>query len=192
MRARSLRVCARAALAALMTGAALGAAGTATASTTTASTATAGWSEVQGSTRYFIDAVSDSLVVAVSQARSDSGAPIIQWYNTGGTEQKWYVDQAYDSTGLFQGFMFRNANSGQCITFDGTDGDTLTQQICNPTNGYQRWSANPGYDGANIFTNAMGGYAMDVYGNSWGAGANIDAHWLNSTMNQNFWLLQAP
>lgn len=166
--------------------------GTALAAANTASADATGWSVSYGTRAYFIDAQTTSMVVAVSQASSAAGAPLIQWYNTGGSEQKWYLDAVFDLTGSFRGYELRNQNSGQCIRFDGTVGDGLTQQPCSLPDTNELWSfSDPTWTGGHYISSNVYGYQFDVYQNSYSAGAIIDGYWPEEAYNQMFWLIDA-
>jgi hypothetical protein len=180
-----VRTVQRALVAVLLGGAALTAANTASADAT-------GWTVSYGARPYFIDAETTSMVVAVSQASGSAGAPLIQWYNTGGSEQKWYLDAVFDVTGSYRGYELRNQNSGMCIRFDGNPGDGLTQQPCNLPDVNELWNfSDPTWTGAHYIYSNVYGYQFDVYQNSYSAGAIIDGYYAQQAYNQMFWLIDA-
>jgi hypothetical protein len=131
----------------------------------------------------------DGMDMAVPESSTAPGTGIIQWTPDNGSEQNWYIGQVYNPNGTFVGDMIRNQNSNLCIQTDGYAGDTVYQEPCNPANGLMVWV--PNYDVTGwatyvSYTNEAVGLNLDVYGDSYGAGANIDAWYPNSQDNQEF------
>jgi len=150
----------------------------------------------QGTTAYWIAPTIDSMPMAVADASNSPGARVIQWYNTGGNEQKWYFDGVYNSTGNYLGFLLRNKNSGQCLDTDGVPGDTLFQNYCDPNGRPQQIFNNVAdydYYGYPIdwrYQNSRSGLWLDVNGDSLNPGTGIDLWFQNWNDNQNFFLTQ--
>ncbi|HEV3169658.1 MAG TPA: RICIN domain-containing protein [Actinocrinis sp.] len=146
-----------------------------------------------GTTAYWISPVYDSQEIAVAGGSGSIGTRLIQWYNDGGDEQKWYFDGIYDDAGHYQGFELRNKNSGMCMDTDGAAGDALFQTYCNPADTGQIFNNVPNFSQWGIVTsysyiNKETGLALDVSGYSYGEGANIDLWYQNGQANQDFWL----
>jgi hypothetical protein len=190
MKIRLIRRLATAALAvAATTGTVVATAGAASADST--------YTISYGSTPYWIAASTDSMPVSVSQASYTPGASVIQWYNTGGDEQKWYFDGVYDQNGNRVGFMLRNKRTGQCLDTSGWAGYTLYQSPCALSTYGEIWNNFPNYNiyGNQIswrYQNRDSGLWLDVNGGSISAGASIDTWYQNYGFNQDFFLTQAP
>jgi len=152
------------------------------------------YSVSQGQTPYWIAAATTYMAMSVADASSDNYHRVVQWYNTGGDEQKWYFDGVTDATtNTYVGFMLRNKNSGKCLATDGAAGDTLFQLPCNPYIYGIIWNNKVDYNVNNIplywrYTNRDTGLKLDVSGNSYSAGANLDLWYDNSQGNQAFLL----
>lgn len=168
-----------AAVAALGIGA-IAAAGTAQASTNSYSIE---WLNSQ----YWISPTYDAMNVAVSQGATYLGAPVIQWYNDGGSEQKWIFGDEFNND-QFIGYVIENVNSGQCLTTDGNAGDQLYQFSCEAGALTQVFSVTQNDAGADLFQNVGTGLYLDVSGYSWGPGASMDLWYSNGQPNQEFWL----
>ncbi len=139
---------------------------------------------------HWITAEFDGMNVAVADNSTDPYHRIIQWYNDGGAEQKWYFDSVYDASYGFEGYLLRNANSGLCLSTDGYAGDTVYQVTCDPTNTAEWfWRETSGTD--NRFDNRSTGLYLDVSGYSYAAGANMDLWYWNGGENQWFWVTNA-
>lgn len=181
----SRRTALRAGAAALTAAAALGAGvGAANAS---GSYTENGYTVYVDSQAHWITAEFDGMNVSVADGGTDDYHRIIQWYNDGGAEQKWYFDQVYDATGGFEGYLLRNENSGLCMSTDGNAGDTLFQVTCDPGN-MAEWF-DRGISGTdNNFFNRSTGLYLDVSGFSYSAGANMDLWYWNGGDNQWFWV----
>ncbi|HEU5425380.1 MAG TPA: RICIN domain-containing protein [Actinocrinis sp.] len=149
-----------------------------------------------GSTPYWIASSTDSMPVSVADASYDYYHRVIQWYNTGGDEQKWYFDGVTDqTTGQYVGFLLRNKRSNLCLQTDGYAGDTLFQAPCSPYAFGQIFNNTPVYDRFGIliywdYINKQTGLKLDVSGDSLNAGANIDLWYSNDQGNQDFFLTQ--
>ena len=160
-----------------------------------AAQASVGYIRTPGTTPYWIAASNSGMPIAVSGAANWAGAPIIQWYNTGGDEQKWYFDYVTDTNDDHIGFMLRNKNSGLCIDTDGNVGDTLVQTTCNQYDRGQIWNDEFDLDALGFpegwdFTNLGTGLQLDVSGASTSAGANVDLWYSNGGVNQHFTVTQ--
>ncbi|MFC0435971.1 RICIN domain-containing protein [Kutzneria buriramensis] len=151
-----------------------------------------------GTTAYWIAPTPDSMAMAVADSETWPGAPVIQWYNTGGNEQKWYFDGVYDPYGTYLGFLLRNKNSGLCLDTDGVAGHGLVQQYCDanshPTEIFNNY---PNYDVFGIliswrYQNRQTGLWLDDYGRGLNPGNVIDLWYQNYNDNQDFFLTQAP
>lgn len=148
----------------------------------TAAHAATGNTVFPGSQAHWITATYDGMNVAVANAAGWAGAPVIQWYNTGGTEQKWYFDYVRDAQAGFQGYELRNENSGMCLYNDEVAGDTMFQEPCDPNNSGELFWITSGQ----IYAHFGPALYLDVSGVSYGAGANIDGWYENGGINQSF------
>ncbi len=158
------------------------------AATATAAHASTSNTVYHDSQAHWITASYDGMNIAVSGGATWAGAPVIQWYNDGGTEQKWYFDQVYDANGGYMGVELRNENSGMCLYDDSVAGDWLFQEPCNPDDSAE-FFWHYGYAGTdNHFQARRDSLYVDVAGYSYGAGANIDAWYGNGQSNQDFWV----
>jgi hypothetical protein len=136
---------------------------------------------------HWITAEFSAMNVSVADSSTAAFHRVVQWYNDGTAEQKWYFDSVYDATSGFEGYLLRNENSGQCLSTDGVAGDTLFQEACNPgieTEWFTR--GNSGSD--NYFYNRYTGLYLDVSGYNYAAGANMDLWYWNGGDNQWFWV----
>ena len=136
-----------------------------------------------------IGIIYDGMNVAIPESSTSAGAGAIQWYSDGGSEQNWYLDQVYDPNGNYLGDFLRNQNSNLCLQTDGFAGDTVYQEPCNPANGLMVWMPHVvegGYYTYTTYTNEATGLNLEVSGDSYGEGANIDAWYPNGGDNQEF------
>ncbi len=138
----------------------------------------------------WIAAEHDGMNVSVADGSGDLYHRVIQWYNNGGAEQKWYFDEVYDSNSGFEGYLLRNQNSGLCLSTDGYAGDTLFQDWCNAGNTREWFTVGTSGADNQIFNRSTGLY-LDVSGYSYAAGANIDLWYSNGGSNQYFWITNA-
>jgi hypothetical protein len=144
--------------------------------------ATAGTAHAATSSQYStLVPSSDWLNVAVAGGSTAPGAPIIQWWATGGAEQEWALPTSYTTGEII------NQNSGMCVTTDGVAGDQLYQEPCSNGAASQQWYAAHNTDGPTLFQNPATGLVMDVSGYDMWAGGQIDAWYPNGQANQYFW-----
>lgn len=177
----------RAGAAALTASAVLGAGVGAAHASASASYTSGGYTVYQSSQAKWITAEHDGMNVAVADNGTDAGHRVVQWYNDGGAEQKWYFDQVYDSASGFEGYLLRNQNSGLCLSTDGNAGDTLFQDYCNPANVAEWFTVGTSGADNRIFNRHTGLY-LDVSGYSYAAGADMDLWYWNGYSNQWFWI----
>ncbi|GAB3147345.1 RICIN domain-containing protein [Amycolatopsis sp. NPDC004378] len=140
-----------------------------------------------GTQAYWITAGYDGLNVAVAGGSTGAGTRIIQWYNDGAAEQKWFFDTV-SNAGTFVGYLIRNENSGLCIDTDGNAGDAVVQTNCTANDEGQIFTG--GFSSAASYRDKGNGLYLDVQGFSYGAGANVDLWYGNGQPNQNF--IQTP
>jgi len=161
-----------------------------------AASASPGYTVSRGTTPYWIAPTIDSMAVSVADASTAPSTRIIQWYNTGGDEQKWYFDGVYDAYGNYVGFLLRNKHSQQCIDTDTYAGHTLYQNTCDPNSRpTQIFNNFANYDAWGIliswrYQNLRSQLWMDVTGRSLNPGANIVLWYQNYNDNQDFFLTQ--
>ncbi len=79
---------------------------------------------------YTLTAVHSGLLADVSGASQASGARVVQWPATGGTNQRWTARDAGGGT-----FTLVAGHSGQCLSSGTTNGAPVVQSPC----GTQRW-----------------------------------------------------
>ena len=122
------------------------------------------------------------LMLDVSGASTQAGAPVIDWYANGGANQSW----SFVPSGGTHTYEIVNGNSGQCLTSDGVPGDQVYQFPCvsSPT---QQWRTNlatsPNYC---MIQNVASGLYLDVSANSVWPGTAIDTWYYNGNSNQYF------
>lgn len=180
--------------AALRAGAAAFAAATVLAATVGSASASSSGSYTEDGYTVYLDTQAhwitpeyDGMNVSVADSSTTAFHRVIQWYNDGGSEQKWYFDSVYDGDGGFEGYLLRNENSGQCLSTDGGAGTELFQEACNPgltTEWFDRGGDSPD----NWFYNRYTGLYLDVSGYSYAAGANMDLWYWNNGDNQWFYV----
>jgi hypothetical protein len=126
------------------------------------------------------------LVLDVSGGSQDPYAGVIDWVPNGGLNQVWTF---YPFGG--NEYEIVNANSGQCLTTDGTPGHQVFQYPCDGRGG-QHWVTNlAGVDSTpRLIQNPWSSLCLDVYGASPWGGTEIDAWWWNGDDNQFFYGLQ--
>ena len=75
-----------------------------------------------------------------------------------------------------------------CLTTDGVPGDPVRQQVCDPDNGsHQEWMYNyVWYYGGYTLYNPVTGLMLDVQGDSYWGGAEIDTWYPTGQVNQVF------
>ncbi|MCL2394393.1 MAG: RICIN domain-containing protein [Acidimicrobiaceae bacterium] len=132
-----------------------------------------------------LNAASTFMAIDVNGASTAPGAGVIQWYDNGGANQHWSLPGG-GSTGMIQ-----NQNSGMCLDTDGIAGDQLFQMPCESNNPLEQWSVTENWTAfgdAVVLGNSYSGLWVDVYGNSYSAGAAIDAWYPNGQPNQTFML----
>lgn len=118
------------------------------------------------------------LFIEVSGASTQSGAAIIQWSYTGGSNQVWTLRPSGTE------YVLVNVGSGLCIATDGVAGDWLFQAPCNGSP-KQQWAAD-GPGGAYAFRNPASGLYMDVEGGSGWQGTHLVGWYWNGGNNQWF------
>ncbi|HUN32233.1 MAG TPA: RICIN domain-containing protein [Trebonia sp.] len=149
-----------------------------------ASTALAG--PASASTEFTVHITPDNtlgLLLDVSGASTQPGAPVIDWYADGGANQEW----TFLPDGGTNTYEIINANSGQCLTTDGVAGDQLYQLPC-AGGPIQQWQTaiTPGQEGVGTIRNVSSGLYVDVSGDSPWPGAAIDTWYYNGQDNQYF------
>jgi hypothetical protein len=127
------------------------------------------------------------LVLDVASGSTSPGAGVIQWYGSGGSNQRWnFVDQPDGNVQIV------SQKTGMCLTTDGIAGHQLFQWYCNSPS-QQEWHGpisgvfDPDffYKGKNL-KNPASGLAIDVEGGSRWAGARIIGWYPNGGDNQRF------
>jgi len=125
-----------------------------------------------------------ALLLDVSGASTQPGAPVIDWYPNGGANQFWTFSPDGGTNNTYE---IINANSGQCLTTDGRAGDQVYQWPCEGGTD-QLWQTplvSPNGSNAPIVS-VSSGLVLDVSGDSQWAGAAIDTWYFNAQANQYF------
>ncbi len=132
-------------------------------------------------------------VIDVQGGSLSAGAPIIQWYNNGTSNQLWKFP-ANDG----QDDVIKNQNSGMCLTTDGIAGHQLFQEPCYDGSWFvkQIWVAHTytvpspwlGTFTEAWFTNPASGLVIDVNHESGLAGAAIIGWYGTGWLNQS-WII---
>ena len=124
-----------------------------------------------------------SLMLDVSGGSTAPGAPVIQWWLNGGSNQKWNVNVLPDGNS-----QIINVKSGQCLTTDMVAGHGLYQFPCVSAPG-QEWNIHGlttnDFIGRAI-SNPASGLVVDIYRYSRAAGATVDGWYSNGADNQRF------
>lgn len=125
-----------------------------------------------------------SLMLDVSGGSTTPGAPVIQWWLNGGSNQKWNINVLADGNS-----QIINGKSGQCLTTDMVAGHGLYQFPCVSGSPNQEWNihgltTNDFY--VRPITNPASGLSIDIYRSSRAAGATVDAWYDNGGDNQHF------
>jgi Ricin-type beta-trefoil lectin domain-like len=121
------------------------------------------------------------LTLDISGASTAAGAPLIQWVNTGGSNQIFTFQPVGGN------YEIINQNSGQCLFADGIVGDWIYQEPCNGS-AAELWSTSLTPGSAYVYTiaNPASGLYMDVNGASGSEGTNIIQWTYNGGYNQYF------
>jgi len=132
------------------------------------------------------DASYNTMALDVAGASTSVGAPVIQWYFNGGSNQRWNFVQLPDGNEHIV-----NQNSGMCLTTDGIAGDQVTQWTCNGSS-QEEWhgSLPGGISSFSTLKNPASGLYLDVSGDSPWAGGHIIVWYWNSTHGELFSYLQ--
>jgi Ricin-type beta-trefoil lectin domain-like len=123
------------------------------------------------------------LVLDVSGASTQPGAPVIDWWiNDGANQSSEFVPYGGNRT-----YEIINDNSGQCLTTDGVAGDQL-YQFPRVGRRQQLWETllTAGAGGSYNIASAYGGLYVDVSGDSAWPGAAVDTWYGNGGHNQYF------
>lgn len=109
-------------------------------------------------------------VVDINGASKVAGAPAIQYYQNGDTNQQWQL--AATSGGYYK---LTNRNSGQALEVSGASTTNAAPIIQNPDNGatHQQWQLAANADGYYKLTNRNSSQVLDVGGASTAAAAGL-------------------
>jgi len=86
-------------------------------------------SAAQAESYYKLSAHHDALLIDVEGGSTKARAPIVQWYDNGGTNQHWTLPLELRDY-LSASGTIRNQRSGMCLTTDGVAGHQLFQYPC--------------------------------------------------------------
>lgn len=155
---------------------------------------TAGGSEVVSNTipnfdptRYYkIKNIRSGMVLDVYGARTDAGAPLAQWNDTGATNQQFQFVRT--SGNLFQ-IIARN--SGLSLNVSGASGRTGASVIQYPfsNKSHELWYFQAGPNGSWYIRSFRSDQVLEVSGGSTTAGASID-QWTNNGGDNQQWVIE--
>jgi hypothetical protein len=117
------------------------------------------------------DVSSDFLVLDVKDGSTAVGASVIQWFNTGASNQRWNV--VPDRNGYSH---IQNVNSGLCLATNGVPGNAITQWPCSNST-QEDWR--PTLPVTNQWFNPESGMYLSVNGGSPWPGAQLIAWYGN-------------
>jgi hypothetical protein len=125
-----------------------------------------------------------ALVLDVSGASTQPGAPVIDWWQNGGSNQGWTFVPNGSGPNIYE---IINDNSGQCLTTDGVAGDQVFQDPCSSSL-LQLWHTplNPSSAESWAIQNVGSLLFLDVSGDNAWPGASIDTWTWNGGSNQLF------
>jgi len=137
-------------------------------------------------TAYTLTNVNSGLLADVYQASKDDAAPLAQWQNNGGANQKWYLRQVGGSN------LFRiiSVDSGKAMDVEQTwsRGDRVKQW--SPDRGAsQLWTIEPRGDSF-VIRNFLSRQVMEVGGASTSNGANLN-QWMDLNQTNGMWRITA-
>lgn len=118
----------------------------------------------------------DFLVLDVSGGSTANGAPVIQWYSNGNSNQRWNF--VPDNNGYEH---IVNENSGKCLATNGAAGNWVTQWPCSDST-QEDWKTtlNPYGGTPETIEYRDTNMYMDINGNSSSAGAQLIVWWADS------------
>jgi len=122
--------------------------------------------------------------LAVRDGSTAVGADIIQWWSDNNADQQWAISTyPADPVNVYR---LLNKASGLCLTTDGVAGDPVRQRVCDPVKGsHQEWLFTWvwHYGGSTLY-NPVSGLMLDVQGDSYWGGAEINTWYPNCQVNQ--------
>lgn len=123
------------------------------------------------------------MLLDVSGASTSPGAPVIDWWANGGSNQSW----TFSPDGGANTYEIINQNSGQCLTTDGVAGDQVLQMPCTGSQ-LQEWRTGLSPSSSETYTiqNVYSGLYLDVNSDSPWPGTSIDTWYYNGGQNQFF------
>jgi hypothetical protein len=172
------------------------------AATAAALLATAGpaSADVPGSGFIYRITTSSALAVDVSGASQDWGAPVIDWYVNGHSNQSWELVSVGNTPNEFQ---IVNENSGLCLAINAAstglyDGASIIQFKCLGNAPTEQWIFQPHYLGngsgnENYYTIASAadtGYVLDVPADNTVPGTALEIWGANGGLSQQFYIVE--
>jgi hypothetical protein len=137
-----------------------------------------------------LTSAANSLLMDDSNNSPNDGNPVIQWGSTGGTNQRWTLQQVSGNT-----YTLVNGSSGKCLDTAGggvSAGTQLVQATCSTTSATQQWL----FDQAGNYTsptnttfavkNLASGLVIDVPGYSTTQGTTLNLWSSNGGSNQDW------
>jgi hypothetical protein len=136
---------------------------------------------------YRITAANSALLLDVSGGSAANGAPVVQWSNTGGSNQRWTLARVSGNV-----YTITGVGSGKCLEVpdsSATQGARLSIYTCNG-GANQQWSFASTGSSAFALVNLASGWVADVVSGSTSAGAQIE-QWANNGGSNQHWTLAA-
>jgi hypothetical protein len=158
-----------------------------------AGTVSAGSSNPASGATHYLTNANSSLVMDVSGGSTANGGVIIQWSNSGATNQQWTLHQL---AGTGNVYTLTSVKSGLCLEVPNqstTEGVQLDQWTCNG-GANQEWaldavgSYTSSSDATYLLVNLNSGLAAEVISQSTTAGAKVDQWASNGGTNQEWTL----
>jgi beta-xylosidase len=122
-------------------------------------------------------------VIDVSGGRTDDGAPLIQWYDNGQTNQQWAFQSTSDGY-----YIITCVHSGKALDVQGSslaDGAPIVQATADGR-ASQQWQLVPQGGGVFVVVNRNSGKVIDVSGGRTDDGAPL-IQWYNNTGDNQRW-----
>lgn len=128
------------------------------------------------------------MALDVAGASTAKFAPVIQWWQTGNTNQLWIFDQVTLTSDGHPVYRFQNVNSHQCLTSNGQAGAQVYQYPCQDNDANQQWITELPIVSNVLFAypivNRASTLCLDVNGASRSVGAKVITWYCNGNANQ--------
>jgi beta-xylosidase len=134
-----------------------------------------------------VTAANSGLLLDVSGASTADGAKIIQWSDTGGTNQRWRLTRTTGNV-----YTLTGVGSGKCLEVpnnSATQGTRLGIFTCNG-GANQQWAVTSTGSSSYLLVNLGSGWVADVVSGATTTGAEIE-QWANNGGSNQHWSLTA-